>query len=381
MFYQLPPVGNPVTLSGKHDVAVSSFFPTDQTRFYCSGTAALAAAICAAKKLKASTAPEVILPAYACPDLVSAAVYAGVKPVLVDLAAERPWLDLPQLAKAITAETIAIIGVNLFGIAERWTQLRELALQKDVVLIEDSAQYFPGGEAPDDWHGDIVVLSFGRGKPVSLLGGGAVLVNKASLTDLLPLPEAKVASMNLRLSFKLKASMYNAMISPYLYWLPQMLPFLHLGETRYHALESIESMDRVRTELLMNNISRYQKDIKALERSEKISSMLDALPKVNNLPKTCKMNVSRRLLRYPILVDAASRDRIYLKLKQAGLGPSIMYPGSLPKITGLKQIIEDKQSFPNAEMFASKLLTLPTHAYVGDGNVEKIKAILSDVDQ
>jgi dTDP-4-amino-4,6-dideoxygalactose transaminase len=90
------------------------------------------------------------------------------------------------------------------------------------------------------------------------------------------------------------------------------------------------------------------------------------------------MKASRRLLRYPLLLDAVSRDRIYLKLKQAGLGPSILYPASLSKIDGLAHIIEDKRSFPNAEMFASQLITLPTHSSVNDENIEKMMTILNE---
>ena len=91
------------------------------------------------------------------------------------------------------------------------------------------------------------------------------------------------------------------------------------------------------------------------------------------------MQMNRRLLRYPLLLDVASRDRIYQKLKQAGLGPSILYPASLPRITGLTHIIDGKQSFPNAEMFASQLLTLPTHSCVSDKNIEKMITILREV--
>jgi len=381
MFYQLPPVGNPVTLKTRPDLVGASFFSTNQSRLYNSGTAALAAAICAAKELKKNTNPEVILPAYACPDLVSAAVFAGVKPVLVDLEEGFPWLNLSQLANTITESTIAIIGVNLFGIAERWKQLSKLAMHNNVVLIEDSAQYFPGRDEQYDWQGDLVVLSFGRGKPVSLLGGGAVLTKNTELFDLLPKPEIKAASIRQRLPFKLKAIIYNVMISPYLYWLLPMLPFLHLGETRYHALKDIEAMDQLRSELIASNMYEYQNDIDATSRCKKISSILDSLDNVNNLPRSCKMKENRRLLRYPLLVDAASRDGVYKKLKQAGLGPSTLYPACLPRITGLSHIIDDKKRFPNAEMFASQILTLPTHSYVSDGNIEEMKTILSKIVQ
>lgn len=387
MFYQLPPVGNSVSLTSETSpvvdlVAPSSFF-TQHVQFYNSGTSALAAAICAANKRKACSKPEVILPAYACPDLVSAAVFAGVKPVLVDLEIERPWFDLLQLADAITDNTVAIVAVNLFGIAERWGQLVKLAGAHGVVLIEDSAQYFPSSDETVDWQGELVVLSFGRGKPVSLLGGGAVISNNAKLFEQLPKHEIKPAGFTQRLLFNVKARLYNAMIEPRLYWLLQSLPFLHLGETRYHTLRDIGAMDQMRLDVLLGNISRYQDDTNASVRCENISLMLDSLAslpgKLRNLPRICDVKANRRLLRYPLLVEASSRDQMYQKLKQAGLGASIMYPVSLPKIAGVNHLLADQGSFPNAENFASRVLTLPTHTGVSQKDIDKIEAILRNL--
>jgi dTDP-4-amino-4,6-dideoxygalactose transaminase len=376
MFYQLPPVGSPVCLHAKTYSATSSLLSSYQTLFYASGTAALAAAICAAIKVKNCSNAEIILPAYGCPDLVSAVVYAGATPVLVDIEAERPWLDLSQLADAITEKTVAIVAVNLFGIAERWTQLRELAEQAELVLIEDSAQYFPGGNEQTDWHGDLVILSFGRGKPVSLLGGGAVITKNISLFELLPKPEKLSITLFQRFLFGLKARLYNVMISPFVYWLPQALPFLHLGETRYHVLSGIDGMDQVREELLAANILHYRNDTEATHRFVNISNILDAMDQVINLPQVCGMKSSRRLLRYPLLLEAESRDHIYQQLNQAGLGVSTMYPDSLPGIDGLNHLFE-KKDFPQAQAFASRLITLPVHANVSDKNIEKINSVLS----
>lgn len=367
--------------------SAESLFSCYQIQYYASGTAALAAALVAVIKANdGTTEAEIIIPAYACPDLVSAIVFVGAKPVLVDFEADRPWLDLTKLAAAITEKTVAIVAVDLFGISERWSQLKALAKQKKIVLIEDSAQYFPGGHdrqpglqfRQQDWQGDLVVLSFGRGKPVSLLGGGAVLTKNAVLFEQLPKPQRVTTSLGQRFLFALKTRVYNAMISPFLYWLPQVLPFLHLGETRYHALTEIKSLDQERLHLLMSNISSYLGDIEATARCEKISSMLDSLEKVNNLPRLCFMEENRRLLRYPLLVEVKSRDRLYQKLKQAGLGVSVMYPTSLPGITGLARLLGNQQRFPNAEMFASRILTLPTHSSVGEKNIKKMEAILRD---
>ena len=338
MFYQWPPVGSSIVLDSSKSLADVSVFSSYQAQFYASGTAALAAALVAVlaksrKSLKSGQA-EILLPAYGCPDLISAALFAGVKPVLVDLEADRPWLDLASLSSAINENTIAIVAVNLFGISERWSQLRTLAEQHQLVLIEDSAQYFPGGDEPIDWQGDLVVLSFGRGKPVSLLGGGAVLTKNEAFFEHLPDRSAAPASFQQRILFSLKSRLYNVMIAPRLYWILQALPFLHLGETRYHPLQSIEAMENVHTEMLASNIIRYQNDTGAVVRHERISSMLDTLDTVNNLPNTCDSQANHRLLRYPLLVEAEFRDQAYRRLNQAGFGVSVLYPTDLTSIAG-----------------------------------------------
>ena len=377
MFYQLPPAGNSIHFHRQADVSIASIFPGYSVQFYASGTTALAAALVAAIKKSESESAEVILPAYGCPDLISAVIYAGAKPVLVDLEEDRPWLCLAQLTSVLTTNTVAIIAVNLFGISERWKKLRLLIEQRNIVLVEDSAQYFPRHtDALQNWQGDMVVLSFGRGKPVSLLGGGAVLTKIPALFERLPESRQSLSGSAQRFSFALKARLYNGLISPYLYWLPEALPFLHLGETRYHALTDMAAMDQVRLGLLQGNISRYQNDMDAAYRVERISATLDALMKVQNLPKLCDSGVQSSLLRYPLLLDSSLRNLLYRKLKQAGLGASILYPASLPQIAGLHEILDDKQTFPNAEKFAAQLLTLPTHSRVSEKDLNQMNTIL-----
>ncbi len=215
MFYQLPPAGNPVCLShrGAGESLLRDVFHPYTPEYYSSGTAALAASIIAAIRLKGVDAPEVILPAYGCPDLVSAAVFAGAKTVLVDLVRDRPWMDLDQVSLHINTHTVAVVAVSLFGIPERMEELRLVLDQHGVVLIEDSAQAFPRKPGAGFWSGDLVVLSFGRGKPVSLLGGGAVLFRDRELGVHLAAVTGSTAGAA---RMRLRAAIYNLMISPWL---------------------------------------------------------------------------------------------------------------------------------------------------------------------
>ncbi len=381
MFYQLPPVGNPIRVSDtdQPESLLQAVFSPYQPHYFASGTAALAAAISVAIRLKGVDHPEVILPAYGCPDLVSATVFAGAKPVLVDLVPERPWMDLEQLAGKISAPTVAIVATNLFGISEQMDQLRPIAERAGAVLIEDSAQAFPGAKEVSIWAGDMVVLSFGRGKPVSLLGGGAVLCREAAQGDLLsetgvpPHPGARQRAL-----FWIETALYNRLLAPRCYWLPQGLLFLHLGETRYHPLSDIDAMDPVRRAMLAANVAAYRDD--GVEPQKALAKMVGELDcaagEVIDLPRVCQVSPDRRLLRYPLLIEAVLRDRLYRALRRYGLGPSTMYPAALPGIPGLETVLAGHGPFPMAEAFAARILTLPTHQRVGREDIARMHRAL-----
>lgn len=380
MFYQLPPVGNPVKLQDDVPAApfLQDFFQPCSARYYASGTAALAAAMLAAIRLKATTAPEVVLPAYGCPDLVSAALFAGAKPVLVDLEPERPWMDLDSLAAKLNERTAAIVAVDLFGIRERLALLQELAADASALLIEDSAQAFPDGKTAPSWAADLVILSFGRGKPVTLLGGGAVLFKDAGLEELLAADPPVAAADTGRVGFRLRAALYNVMISPYLYWLPQGLPFLHLGETRYHPLAGISAMDEVRLGLLAANIRAYQSrgDLVRSRISAMASEWAPGAAGSVDLAGVCGAAGGQDLLRYPLLLGPDRRDRVFARLQRRGLGPSRMYPAPLTRIPGLEGHLADAGTFPAAEAFSRRILTLPLHRGVRGGDIEKMRRCL-----
>lgn len=377
MFYCLPPAGNPVRWSS--DVADAdtprSVFSPYSPCYFQSGTAALAAALLVAKSGKPVARPEVILPAYGCPDLVSAAVFAGLKPVLVDFEADRPWMAIEPLQSCVNENTVAIVAVNLLGISERFNQIRPIAERVNALLIEDSAQAFPGKNEACIWEGDLVVLSFGRGKPVSLLGGGAVLVKDRSLEQGLLSMRTTCNQEAGDSAFRLKTSLYNTLLNPRLYWLPASLPFLHLGETRYHPLHSISSMHNLKQGLLATNIEAYQS--RSLNTQQEISRMVRKHAECCiDLPAICDISPERPLLRYPVLVKQ-KRNRVLASLIAHGLGGSPMYPSVLPLIEGLDLILDSSLQYPNAADFAVNFMTLPTHDRVNAKDLGMIGEIFN----
>lgn len=372
MFYRLPPAGEPVIIPGDRTGPLDSegLFGPYVPRFYGSATSALAASLVAAMARVPVSAPEVLLPAYGCPALVSAVLLAGASPRLVDLECDRPWMDLDRLGAALGPNTVAVVGVDLFGIAERYTEIRKVISGTGVVLIQDSAQALP---PPGDarWLGDYVVLSFGRGKPVSLLHGGAVLAREGDLARLLSPPPPAAAGGGNQGGRASRARLYNLLSTAWFYWLPAGLPFLGLGETRYRPLAAIEAADPLLMEWLPVNVRAHwrrsdepQRAIHALLAEAADSRFVD-------LPAVCAGDgAAVRLLRYPVLIgDPFMRQRLFRCLRHRGLGVSAMYPSALPGVLGLERMFSGV-SCPQADSFASKIMTLPVHSRVRTRDIQ-----------
>ena len=357
---------------------VELLFSPYRLRLYQSGTAALASAVTAAMARRPTTSPEVLLPAYACPDLVSAALYAGAKPVLVDLTANTPWLDQTQVLEKINERTVAVMAVNFLGIDERMSGLRAIADRTGITLIEDSAQCLYEPEDDLRLRGDFIVQSFGRGKPVSLLGGGAVLWRDPTLG--LGLPHVEAVESSSRISGtvnRLKIMLYNTLLTPHIYGLVERVPYLHIGETRFKPLEKILPASAEVISGLRANIVHFRRNQNNAQQW--IRAMLDrlCLKEIVDLTRLSTRPVEPRFLRYPILVtDSALRERLYTGMQSAGLGVSRMYPSALPEISGLTDILGSQARFPQAKIFAESILTLPTHQGVSRRHVAAMEKII-----
>ena len=83
---------------------------------------------------------EVIVPPYTMSATAMAPLISGGIPVFVDIEAETFCLDPAKVREAITPRTRAIIAVNLFGHPAALHELRQLADEKGIALIEDNAQ-------------------------------------------------------------------------------------------------------------------------------------------------------------------------------------------------------------------------------------------------
>lgn len=362
------------------------------TEFLDSGTSALSLAIgLAIEASKVSGTPEVILPAYGCPDLVAAVVYQRAKPVLVDLDGAEPYMALSAVEKAVTANTVAIVAVDFLGLAENLTGIRSLINEsKNIRLIEDSAQGFPPASSE---HGiaDYAVLSFGRGKPINLMGGGALLIRSDHFSEAVPildrLPETSIVPGP---KWRLRRLVFNLLLSKPFYGLLFRLPFLGIGKTEYIPLTTIR-----RVELpagLVEAGIRFHRQRSYLEES--YSSALAALTFSRWLgPRQMTRYMSGhdkagssgrngneppRLLRFPVLAPTRElRDQALHELTAEGIGANAFYGRPLSGISGLESLVDvSEKNYPNACDFSERLFTLPLHEDVTKMDVDRVAAVL-----
>ena len=371
---RLSPVGEPIELQAGTQPADSLFPDAYEAVLLNSGTAALALAMAIAAEAKETPSPRVLLPAYGCPDLLAAAYYAGLQPVLVDIHADSPRYQQAALEAAINADTVAIVAVNFVGIAEDLPRMRALCDRHGLALIEDDAQYLPLDSAGSSYSGDLVVHSFGRGKPVSQVGGGALLQRRppgstaSAKVDHLPLQQLSERN------WRLKARLFNLILRPQVYQLLALLPFLQIGATRYHALEGIERMDAWRGAYLRCNVEHYRKRSRQLQ--QRLDLALEALPgsTYTNLPRSHQC-LDRPLLRYPVLCRSEDQcNALFSALEGEGLGASRMYRRALPQIDNIPHPIDGE--FTGAEAFASRLLTLPLTSFVNQKRFDRLLELL-----
>ena len=385
-FSKLRPVGGRVPLP-KADCGVlaAPWAGYYDSVFVNSGTAALSLAVKLSVNCRHTLqSPEVILPAYGCPDLVAAVIAQGARPVLIDLAEGRPWMNLEAVENAVTGNTVGIIAVGFLGIPERLFALRRIADKNDVVLIEDSAQVFPPFSCGNGL-ADYLVLSFGRGKPINLIGGGALLIRKdhvqQSASVLAALPEVQVSA---GAAWRFKRWLINLLLTRPLYGLMERIPFLGIGQTVFHPLASINRQTPVEG-LLEAGVQGYN------NRKDNGAAYSEALLELTGkdwvqLAPECFEEMTREglvpassnLLRYPLLAPSRQiRDKALLELNRGGIGASAFYGQALPAIDGVSELVAFTPSaFPCACDFAERLITLPAHQDVCLEDIQCVAGIL-----
>lgn len=128
---------------------------------------------------------EVILPSFTFVATAEAIIMAGGIPVFVDINPKTFNINPEKIKEKITEKTRIILPVDLFGLPADLKPIREIALTKDIFVIEDAAQahgakYF--GKSVG-FLSDATCWSFYASKNMTTGEGGIVTTNNGALAD------------------------------------------------------------------------------------------------------------------------------------------------------------------------------------------------------
>jgi hypothetical protein len=334
-----------------------------------SGTSAL---ILALRKV-VPTGGTVAYPAYACVDLASAALGAGVHVRLYDVDPDTLSPNLDSVRAVIRRGVDSIVVAHLYGYPADMIGVRTLAAEQGIPVIEDAAQAAGGtlhGE-PLGGFGDIAILSFGRGKGTTGGSGGAILVRTPTLADWTRnvRTELRVGSRGTNEVLSLAAQ--RVLSHPNLYALPASLPSLKLGEMVYHPPRQPRGMSGASAAILRWTLQLEKRDV-----SERRARATDLLSRVREIPGVVAVRPISRgesgYLRFALI------DKVGTRTPRADLGALRGYPMTLDEHPQLHPLLlSGERAGKGSRLLRDNLFTAPTHSHVGRSDLASLTEWLS----
>jgi perosamine synthetase len=312
---------------------------------------------------------EVVVPSYTCYSVAASIVKAGLRPRIVDIDPATLDYSLDELGAVDFRRVLAIVATNLYGLPNDLPALARVAREHGVFLVDDAAQSMGaaiGGRPSGTW-GDVGLFSLDKGKNVSAIDGGVVVANDdrigvalASAAAALPAPSAGETMADV-----VKAAAYAVMLRPWLYWIPNRIPQLGLGQTVFTTEFPLHRPSRPLTALASTMVPRLEWFTRA--RVENAAALLEGLRGVPGVRTVAPRPGSTAVyLRLPIFIDdARGRQRTIDALQEAGIGATGSYPASLADVPGLQpHLAGGPVRASGGRMVARQIVTLPTHALV-----------------
>jgi len=306
-----------------------------------SGTSALHLSLLAAG---IGAGDEVITVPFTFVASVAAVLYAGARPVLVDIDPRSFTLDPAAIEAAITVRTKAILPVHLYGQPADMDPILEVARRHGLIVIEDAAQAHGakyrgravGGLA------DIACFSFYPGKNLGAYGeGGAVTTSN---------PEFARTIRMLR----------------------------DWGQDRkyHHVLRGFN----YRMEALQGAILRVK--LRHLERWTE--ARRDIVDKYNRLlassgvERPTEMPWARHVY-HLYTVRTSDRDTLQQSLQKEGIQTGIHYAEPVHLQPAYANLGYGRHSLPHSEKAAEQVLSLPLYPEMTDDQIESVSQAVTNL--
>ncbi|MDC0265901.1 DegT/DnrJ/EryC1/StrS family aminotransferase [Mariniblastus sp.] len=289
---------------------------------------------------------------------VEAIMSVGATPVFADIDPHTFNVCPDEIVKAIVKtkqdgrlRLRAIMTVDLFGLCADYESINQIAKQNNLLVIQDAAQAFgastsDGRRAPT--HGLVGTTSFFPAKPFGCYGdGGAVFTDDDELAETIRSirVHGKGADKydNIRVGQNCRLSTMQAAI---------LLEKLKIYQSELDARETVAAM--------------YSQHFERLNEQQNH----DATIGVPQTPEDSQSAWAQYTLRLK------NREQIAAQLKKHGIPTTVYYRTPSHLLGACRKLGYETGDFPNAELAANEVLSLPFHPYM---NKETISIVLTSL--
>jgi dTDP-4-amino-4,6-dideoxygalactose transaminase len=346
---------------GEFDADLRRFLKVDHCILGHSARALLFKLLEKLKKLNDNQHDEVLIPGYTCYSVAAAIARAGLKITVYDLEPTTLYPDLDSFNSALSEKTLAVITQHLFGIQTPLADAKKKTNRYDAFLIEDAAQSFgiDNTGKVTGTEGDFGLFSFGRGKPLPIgCGGALVSQNHPQILDKIHFDRPKKGYKQAVVSAAVQIAS-----KPALYWIPELLP-IGLGQTVYDPDFQVEAMPYAMIKILssalphLSQLNAHRKRITAIYHKYL----------ANEYQIKSTENVTS-VIRFPVKLPNPTQ----LTKALSYLGVRKMYPKAIINESIIRPYLRQNQiPTPGAVEISKRLLTLPTHLRINEKIAKRI---------
>lgn len=345
------------------------------------------------KALGITPGDEVILQGYTCIVVPNAILFAGAKPVYVDVD-ETLNINPDLIEKQITEKTKAIIVQHTFGVPADMDRIIEVAKKHHLRVIEDCAHSL-GAEydgKPVGTFGDLAFYSFGRDKIISSVSGGAVYAQDFDLIKKVRELQAKAAN---RSYLWIKQNLLHPLLVP---WMARLMR-VKIGSVLMILAQQLHLLNKVYT----NNELCQQVPVKTIHKLpnamatmalQQLSGLEDNLLHRIDLANYAMHLCDEKGIKYQAIYESTrpvflrftalleNPSNLQDKAKSAGYLLGNWYTDIvMPRPASWKKIHLDPKSLPESKKYTEANLNLPTSRKFTKSDLEKLLKLAKKQDE
>ena len=286
---------------------------------------------------------EVIIPSFTFIATASTVMLTGAKPVFADIDRSTYNMSPKAFKKAMTKKTRAAMPVDLYGLPAEMDEIREIAAEEGLAVIEDACQA-QGASYKGRMAGtlaDIGCFSFYPGKVMTTGEGGAAVTNDGSLAD-------KLRKMRTHGQVK---GYDSAMLG---------------GNFRMPEIEA--AIGRVQLSKLPGFLKK---------RAENANLLTDMLNGTGVIPPIAPNGMKHNWYLYTVrCASLDERERLKARMNDEGIGATAYYPTPVNKTPYYASQGFSKISLPETDNAADSVLSLPVNPAVTENDLERMGHIV-----